>query len=130
MAVTPTQLIIDGEATREVMHFDYVFEQETDIEGQLSGIPRCKSVTIQVKALNDGNYHLLAWMLDPTARKNIKIVMEKTTDGSTMKTIEGTNCYCTHYVEKWEEGKGHYEQINIVFQTLNNGGVVFDNPWK
>ena len=47
-----------------------------------------------------------------------------------MKEIKGTNCYCINYVEKWEDGQQHFEEIEIVCQKLENGPVSYDNPWK
>jgi predicted acylesterase/phospholipase RssA len=48
-----------------------------------------------------------------------------------MKTVDkGTNCYCINYVEKWEDGQQHFEEIEIVCQKLENGPVAYDNPWK
>ena len=121
--VTPVTLEIDGFVQREVMMVDYKFDQATDAEGQIAGIPRGGKVTIRVKALNDGNNELIAWMLD-----SVKFV--NTVDGAAMKEIKGTNCYCINYVEKWEDGQQHYEEIEIVCQKLENGAVAFDNPWK
>ena len=109
--VTPVVLAIDGFAEREVMMVDYKFDQATDREGQIAGIPRGGKVNIRVKAMNDGNNELIAWMLDPTSPK-------------------GTNTYCINYVEKWEDGQQHYEEIEIVCQKLENGPVSYDNPWK
>ena len=40
MAKTPVTMKIDGYKDREVMMVYYEFEQETDVEGQMSGIPR------------------------------------------------------------------------------------------
>ena len=71
--VTPVTLAIDGFQEREVMMVDYKFDQATDREGQISGIPRGGRVTIRVKALNDGNNELIAWMLDPTSPKNVSV---------------------------------------------------------
>ena len=128
--VTPVTLSIDGFAEREVMMVDYKFDQTTDREGQISGIPRGGRVTIRVKALNDGNNELIAWMLEPTSPKDVKVQFFNTVDGSTMKELKGTSCYCIDYVEKWEDGQDHYEQIEIVCQKLENGAVAYDNPWK
>ena len=101
--VTPVVLAVDGFAEREVMMVDYKFDQATDKEGQISGIPRGKNVS--VKFVN-------------------------TVDGAAMKELKGTNCYCIHYVEKWEDGQQHFEEIEIVCQKLENGPVAYDNPWK
>ena len=40
MAKTPVTMKVDGYKDREVMMVNYEFEQETDVEGQMSGIPR------------------------------------------------------------------------------------------
>ena len=53
-----------------------------------------------------------------------------TIDGSTMKELQGKGCYCIHYVEKWEDGQQHFEELQIVCQVLQNGPVSFENPWK
>lgn len=128
--VNPVVLEVKDFEAREVILVDYKFNQKTDIEGQLSGIPRGGIVTIRVKAMNDGNNQLLQWMLAPTDPRNMKITFQNTVDGSTMKTLEGEGCYCMHYIEKWEDGQQHYEQVDIVCQTLRNGSVEFTNPWK
>ena len=61
--ITPVQLTVKDFAPREVIMVDYKFDQTTDREGQISGIPRGGRITIRVKAMNDGNNQLLQWML-------------------------------------------------------------------
>lgn len=128
--VTPVVLKVDSFADREVLKVDYKFSQATDIEGQLDGNPRGGRITVRVKALNDGNNELLQWMLGASDAKGIKIIFTSTVDGSTMKTLEGKGCYCVHYVERWEDGAMHYEEIEIVCQELKNGSVEFKNAWN
>lgn len=128
--VTPVQLLVKDFETREVMLIDYAFNQTTDIEGQISGIPRGGKVKIRVKAMNDGNNQMLQWMLAPNDPRDFSVVFYNTTDGSTMKELVGTACYCVNYVEKWEDGEDHYEEMMIVCQQLANGPVSFENPWK
>ena len=128
--ITPVQLEVKDFEVREVIFVDYKFNQATDVEGQISGNPRGGSIMVRVKAMNDGNNQLLQWMLAPNDPRDLKITFYNTIDGSTMKTLEGTGCYCVHYLEKWEDGEGHFEEITIVCQTLKNGGVEFTNPWK
>ena len=128
--VTPVKLEVKDFEEREVILVDYKFNQSTDIEGQISGIPRGGKVTISVKAMNDGNNQLLQWMLAPNDPRDMKVTFENTVDGSTMKSLEGTGCYCIHYTEKWEDGQEHYEEIEVVCQTLKNGPVEYNNPWK
>ena len=127
---TPVQLAVKDFEAREVILVDYAFNQATDREGQIAGIPRGGKVKVRVKAMNDGNNQLLQWMLAANDPRDMKITFYNTVDGSTMKEIEGKGCYCVHYIEKWEDGQEHYEEIEIVCQTLKNGPVSFDNPWK
>lgn len=128
--VTPVKLEVNDFVEREVISVNYTFSQETDIEGQITGIPRGGLITIRVKALNDGNNELIQWMLNPNDPRDMKITFQNTVDGKTMKTLEGKGCYCIHYQEKWEDGKMHYEEIRVVCQILDNGGVKFENLWK
>lgn len=130
MAQTPVTLKVKDFEDREVMMVDYAFNQSVDREGQISGIPRGGSVTVRVKAMNDGNNQLLQWMLAPNDPRDIKIEFQNTIDGSTMKELEGIGCYCIKYTEKWEDGEEHFEEIVIVCQELKNGPVDFVNPWK
>ena len=128
--VTPVQLAVQDFEPREVILVDYAFTQATDIEGQIAGIPRGGRITIRVKPMNDGNNQLLQWMLAPNDPRDLKVTFSNTIDGTTMKEIEGKGCYCIHYVEKWEDGEQHFEEMQIVCQELKNGPVSFENPWK
>ena len=128
--VTPVQLAVQDFEPREVILVDYAFTQATDIEGQIAGIPRGGRITIRVKAMNDGNNQLLQWMLAPNDPRDLKVTFCNTIDGSTMKELQGKGCYCIHYVEKWEDGQQHFEELQIVCQVLQNGPVSFENPWK
>ena len=128
--VTPVQLAVQDFEPREVILVDYAFTQATDIEGQIAGIPRGGRITIRVKAMNDGNNQLLQWMLAPNDPRDLKVTFSNTIDGTTMKEIEGKGCYCIHYVEKWEDGEQHFEEMQIVCQEFKNGPVSFENPWK
>ena len=102
--VTPVILKVKDFENREVLMVDYKFNQATDREGQIAGIPRGGRLKVRVKAMNDGNSQLLQWMLAPNDPRN--------------------------YKENWEDGQEHYEEIEIVCQKLENGPVGFSNPWK
>ena len=128
--VTPVVLKVKDFAEREVLMVDYKFNQATDTDGQVAGIVRGGQITIRVKALNDGNPELLAWMVDPAAPHDVEIQFENTIDGSAMKNIKGTGCYCIHYKEYWADGQEHYEEILLSCQKLENGPVAYENPWK
>ena len=127
---TPVTLQVKDFAEREVIMVDYKFNQATDREGQISGIPRGGRIDIRVKALNDGNTDLFAWMMAPTDPRDVTINFQNTVDGKDMKQLKGTGCYCVHYKENWADGEEHYEEIQIVCQKLENGPVSFENPWK
>ena len=123
--VTPVVLKVKDFAEREVMLVDYKFNQATDTEGQVAGIVRGGQITIRVKALNDGNPELLNWMINPADPR-----VQNTKDGSAMKTIKGTGCYCIHFKEYWADGEEHFEEVTISCQKLENGPVGYENPWK
>ena len=55
---------------REVQMVTYEFDQETDREGQMTGIPRGGKIQVRVKALNDGTPELMAWMCDRFLKKD------------------------------------------------------------
>ena len=128
--VTPVTLEVKDFEKREVILVDYKFDQATDREGQIAGIPRGGRVNIRVKAMNDGNTQLLQWMLAPTDPRDFTIKFKNTVDGKDMKQLKGTGCYCVKYKENWEDGQEHYEEIELVCQKLENGPVSFENPWK
>jgi len=128
--VTPVLMEVKDFAPREVLMVDYKFTQATDREGQIAGLPRGGIITVRVKALNDGNAQLMQWILNPTDPRDVNIKFQNTIDGKDMKTLKGTACYCIHYKEYWADNEEHYEEVNIVCQKLENGPVVYDNPWK
>lgn len=129
MATTPVQLKVDGFTDREVMMVTYSFNQATDTEGQMAGIPRGGRITVRCKALNDGNPDLLKWMTSPNLGKNGSIVFNETKTGNQMKTIEFTDGYCVDFVEYWEDKMGHYEEITISCREIKNGPVSYHNQW-
>ena len=128
--VTPVVLKVKDFADREVMMVDYKFNQATDTEGQVAGIVRGGQVKIRVKALNDGNPELLSWMINPADPRDVTVEFLNTKDGSAMKTLKGTGCYCVNYKEFWEDGQEHYEDILLSCQKLENGPVGYENPWR
>ena len=64
MAKTPVVMKVADYKDREVQMVTYEFDQETDREGQMTGIPRGGKIRVRVKALNDGTPELVAWMCD------------------------------------------------------------------
>ena len=129
MAKTPVTMKIDGYKEREVMMVTYEFDQATDVEGQMSGIPRGGKITVRVKALNDGTPELLAWMIERNLPKNGQIDFLETKTGKAMKSIKFTNGYCVDFDEKWEDKMGHFEEITISCKAIEVGSVKYENDW-
>ena len=129
MAKTPVTMKIDGYKDREVMMVTYEFDQATDVEGQMSGIPRGGKITVRVKALNDGTPELLAWMIERNLPKNGQIDFLETKTGKAMKSIKFTNGYCVDFDEKWEDKMGHFEEIVISCKAIEVGSVKYENDW-
>ena len=129
MAKTPVKLEIDGYTEREVLMVTYEFDQATDVEGQMAGIPRGGKITVRVKAHNSGTPDLLAWMTERNLPKNGTITFNETKTGKVMKTIKFTNGYCVNFDEKWEDKQGHYEEIVITCKDIEFGSVKFENEW-
>ena len=129
MAKTPVTMKIDGYKEREVMMVTYEFDQATDVEGQMSGIPRGGKIIVRVKAMNDGTPELLAWMIERNLPKNGQIDFLETKTGKAMKSIKFTNGYCVDFDEKWEDKQGHYEEIVISCKAIEVGSVKYENDW-
>ena len=129
MAKTPVTMKIDGYAEREVMMVTYEFSQATDVEGQMSGIPRGGKITVRVKAHNSGTPDLMAWMVERNLAKDGTIEFLETKTGKARKTIKFTKGYCVNFEEKWEDKMGHFEEITISCQNIEIGSVKFENEW-
>ena len=127
--MTPVTMKIDGYKDREVMMVSYEFDQTTDVEGQMAGIPRGGKITVRVKALNDGTPELLAWMIERNLPKNGQIDFLETKTGKAMKSVKFTNGYCVDFDEKWEDKMGHFEEIVITCKTIEVGSVKYENDW-
>ena len=127
--VTPVILKVKDFENREVLMVDYKFNQATDREGQISGIPRGGKLSVRVKALNDGTPDLLAWMVERNLPKNGSIEFLETKTGKAMKTIKFTNGYCVDFEEKWEDKMGRFEEIQITCKQIEIGSVKFENEW-
>lgn len=137
MAKTPVTLKIDGFQEREVKMVTYTFNQQTDSEGQMAGIPRGGKITIRVKAKNDGNPELLHWMIQQAMPKDGTISFLDTKTNAKMKDIEFKDGYCVDYREYWEDKTSasdnsdspHYEEIVISCREIKNGPVTYTNEW-
>lgn len=129
MAKNPVSLKVDGLTEREVMMVTYSFNQATDVEGQMSGIPRGGKITVRVKALNDGNPDLLNWMIAPNLAKDGCVEFNETKSGNLMKKIEFTDAYCVDFVEYWEDKAGHWEEVVLSCREIKVGSVSYTNEW-
>lgn len=130
MATTPVKIEIKDYQPREVLMVKYEFDQATDREGQVTGIPRGGKVEVRVKALNDGNPDLLAWMLERNLGKDVTITFNETKTGKEMKKIEISGAYCIDYHENVTDNEEHYEEIVMTCQKIKFGQVEYVNDWK
>lgn len=129
MAKTPVTLQIEGYEEREVQMVTYEFDQTTDVEGQISGIPRGGKITVKVKAHNDGTPDLLHWMVERNLPKNGKIIFKEMKTGKELKAIEFTRGYCVDFEEKWEDKQMHFELITFTCQKIQLGSAIYENDW-
>jgi hypothetical protein len=136
MATTPVTLKVDGFADREVAAVTYSFNQDTDKEGQTTGIPRGGKIVVKVKAMNDGNVELLNWMVNKALAKKGSILFMNSTDANKkMKTLDFEGAYCVDFTEHWEDPSGtnktlaHWEEITITCKKITNGAVTYENSW-
>ena len=129
MAKTPVVMKIQDYKDREVQMVTYEFNQATDVEGQMSGIPRGGKIQVRVKALNDGTPELMAWMCDRFLKKDGSIQFLETKTLMVMKEIKFSGAYCVDFEEKWADKEGHYEEILISCQNIEVGSVKFENEW-
>lgn len=126
---TPITLKVKDLEPREVLAFDYSFDQIIDDEGQVNSKVRGGFITIRVKAMNDGNNQLLVWLLNEYEKHDLEIEILSTATGKPMKTIKGEGCYCVNYTECWEDKQPHFEEIIVSCQNISNG-AKFENFWK
>jgi len=130
MAKTPVTMQVKDYQDREVLMVTYDFEQATDREGQMTGIARGGKIKVRVKALNDGNPDLLAWMIERNLPKDVTIIFNETKTGKEMKRIEATGAYCVDYHENCTDQQQHYEEIVMTCQNIKFGQVEFQNEWR
>jgi len=138
MAKTPVELQIleFKHKKREVATFTMTFTQATDMEGQVTGLPRGGKITMRLKALNDGNSDLVCWMTDKKQAYSGNILFYDTTSGKIMKTLIFKDAYCVGYTEYWADATKsadltHWEEITISCRSITNGGALnFKNSWK
>ena len=136
MAKTPLTLIIDTLVMREVASFSMKYNQDTDMEGQVTGLPRGGQITMRVKALNDGNSDLLCWMIDPKQAYSGKIQFFDTKENKLMKIYAFKDAYCVAHHEYWSDTTkdtelAHWEEITISCREITNGGkMTFSNTWE
>lgn len=143
MAKTPVTFTAQGIKDREVMMFTYSFDQQTDREGQMSGIPRGGKITVRVKAHNSGERDLVEWMLVQDQHKDGSIIVKKSGDiANTQREIQFVDAYCISYQEYWEDvasksedaAPNHFEEFVLSCREItvsgNGDAVTYTNNWE
>ena len=137
---TSVTLFADDIDSRNVLTFEYEFTQPVDKDGLTTGIPRGGKMKIKVKARNDGNNQLFAWMLDKACAKDGRIEFKDPSDISKkMKEIIFTGANCVDYKEFWadidildkdgEKAFSHREEITITCKTIKNNDLTYTSDW-
>lgn len=127
-AKSPVELFIAGYKTREVVNYEYTFEQSVGPDGIPAGIPQGGQITITVRAADD-NHDLFDWMTEKTLKKDGKIVISDQTSGKVVKTIMFRNAYCVDYNENWKEKTQHTETIVISCQEFTGERANYTSNW-
>ena len=122
-------LTIDGYVEREIISYTYTFTTTVDIDGQLAGAPRGGLLTVEVKAMGDGNCDLLAWMLERHLPKKGQIDLLDPATGKAIKTIQFENAYCIDFKEGMTEDGVHTEIVTISCGILSVGDAVYESMW-
>ena len=130
--VTPVTLEVKDFEAREVMMVDYKFDQATDREGQIAGIPRGGRLKIRVKAMKTIEFKSgycvnfeEKWEDKMGHFEEIEITCKEIEFGN----VKFTNGYCVNYEEKWEDKMGHFEEFTITCKKIEFGNVVYENDW-
>ena len=130
---TAVTLKVTDMKDREVLDLSYNFKKTTDIEGQVSGVPRGGQITLTVKARNDGNVELLNWLISVVTARSGSIEFKSHTNGNVMKKIRFLDGYCVDYTEKWAEGDGkgytHTEKIVLSCRVISVENTRYDFVW-
>lgn len=131
-ASTPYKLQVDGFKDREVVSFNYDFDQLDD-SGKLTNVVKGGKITIKLSAMRDGTPDMLAWMVERTLAKNGNIKIYESKTGKIAKTVNFTDAYCVGYEEVFNTKKDgtveNYEIITITCKTIKSGDAEFESAW-
>ncbi len=129
-ASSKAKLYVQDYKTREIISYTYSITHDTNSDDQLTGPVKGGTITIEVKACNDGNSELLEWMLNNNLMKNGEIVVFEPSTDKVMKKIIFKDAYCINYKEGRTEGKAHTEIITISCRVLNIGNASLEKNWE
>jgi len=145
MAKVPVVLFLDGmkDSLRQVASFRMSFFQTTDVEGQVTDLPRGGKITMKLKALNNGNVELIHWMVDKKKVFAGYVEFRNTKTDSLMKKYNFKDAYCVSYTESWDDSNkndseksdpnlmAHWEEITISCREIKVDAMdLFKNTWE
>lgn len=134
MIEQPTaQLRINGCEDREIIHVQYQFCQQIDIEGQPTGTACRGIIHLKVRSIDSGTIDLLGWACNTHNSKNGTISLPNK-KGGYLKVISFTDAYCIGYEEVYDDSDANhmFENITIASRLLIVTGksyVEYDNHW-
>jgi hypothetical protein len=120
----------DGIAEREVLYVRYELNQQTDVEGQPTGITRGGKIYLKVRSNDDGNSDLLEWMCDSFMSKNGSIIFPNR-QGGEMKQLNFKDGYMVEYAETYDNKNDvqQFEEFTLTCNEIQVGGARHNNRW-
>ena len=130
MATRTATISADGIQEREVIFVKYELNQQTDVEGQPTGTTRGGKITVKVKSNDDGNTHLLEWMIDTYMSKSGTISFPNR-QGGEMKHLSFKEGYVVEYAETYDSTNSllQYEEFTISAKEIAIGNARHNNRW-
>jgi len=138
IANTLATLEIDGFKKRNVLEYNYSFNQSTDKDNQPAGIPRGGKLTLKLDACTDkGNIELLTWLIERN-KKEVKITVKKpSAPTEDLKILIFKDAFCVDYKEVWKDmrdSKGDSANTEDIVVTWREFHVdkkgIFINEWS
>jgi hypothetical protein len=113
----------------EVISCVYSFGQATDEKGRPASDVQGGNISLQVVTSDDTS--LVAWQIDPYAKKNGSIVFNKTDQDSTLKEVKFEDGYCVGYSESFNANSASAMTvtINISARKISVGDASLEKKW-
>jgi len=110
---------------REILYFDFNFNQAVDSSNLPCGIPRGGKVKLKLKGLQEEiNSDFISWMLHRKKYNCYIQIISPSELSKTLSKVELFDSYCVDYKRVWEDKVEDSKNSAKLFQ--NSSGVVLD----